>query len=82
MQVRNFDYITVGSGFPNNFTIGVVEGHESHGVYASTYTEQNKDQVLELRKNNHGQIAFFNYAFKNMKLPDTWKDSEVLWKNY
>lgn len=82
MEIRNFDSVRIGSGFPNAFTISKIEYHESYGIYASAYVLENTDQILELRRNKHGEIAFFNYRSKDMKLPDAWVNSEILWKNY
>ena len=84
MDIINFQKLRVGSGFPNCFNIGVVSEHESYGIYASAYINPNKNenQILELRKNKHNQIAFFNYHSLEQELPTSWKDSEILWKNY
>jgi hypothetical protein len=80
MEIRDFDNVRVGSGFPASFDIRKIQYHESYGVYATAFVS--KDQRIELRKNKNGdEIALFNFKNNDLDLPCGWEDSEVLWAN-
>jgi hypothetical protein len=80
MDITNFTRVRVGSSCPACFDVSLIDGHESYGVYAQV-PFLHEGQRVELRKNSHGDVALFNFKFDDLKLPELWRDSEILWQN-
>ena len=80
MEIRDFDRIRVGSGFPASFDIKPIRDHESYGVFANISVVKEGHRI-ELRRNSWGEIALFNFKYDDLTLPKEWEDSEILWGN-
>ncbi|MBN1074702.1 hypothetical protein FDB55_08270 [Clostridium botulinum] len=80
MEIKDFDSLRIGSGYPASFDISKIDTHESCGVYANIPVVKEGHRI-ELRKNSWGEIALFNFKHNDLKLPKGWEDSEILWEN-
>ena len=79
MELKDFSSVRVGSGHPASFDVKPISDCECYGVYAHVYAVRNRR--VELRKNEYGEIALFNFKYPDLKLPGEWEDSEILWEN-
>ena len=83
MNIANFKRIRIGSHYPQTFDVQPIESHESDGIYASfqgfpTFYDGTALERAELRHKNNS-YAVFLFRYKDMELPDWWKDSDLLW---
>jgi len=82
MNLRDFKRVRIGSNYPQVLDIQPIEAHESDGLFASfqgfVLLEKGQKRV-ELRKKDNS-YALFLFRYKDMELPDWWKDSEIIWE--
>lgn len=82
MELKDFDRVRCGSGFPASLDIGKIGTHESYGVYAETFTYRSEGDTgyVQLRKHNdHSTVAMFSFGSEGMDLSEFWENSTVLW---
>ena len=83
MQISNFNNVRVGSGFPQCIDCIAMKPHEESGVFAVAHTfNGNYGRKIQFRKSKDGYgVALFNFGFNDDgKIPDNWKDSELIWE--
>lgn len=79
MEIRNFDRVRIGSGYPAVLDISPIEGHESYGIAARFYDAVlDEDFQVELRRKEN-DLALFLFRYGDMELPNYWQDSELVW---
>ena len=83
MNLANFKRIRIGSRHPMTLDVETIEYHERDGIYAYFYGSPNLFdgsalERAELRRKNN-TYAIFLFRYKDMELPDSWKDSDLLW---
>jgi hypothetical protein len=84
MELKNFESVRVGSGFPAAFDVCRINGHESAGVFAVGHTYRTKDTTnfMQLRKHSkENMVALFSFKYEEVEnyIPDYWNDSVVIW---
>ena len=80
MELKDFDRVRVGSGFPASFDVAKIEEHESWGVFATAYTYRTGSDGGYLQLRSQGcEVALFNFSHKDMQPPKGWRSSSVLW---
>lgn len=80
MELKDFEHVRVGSGFPACVDVKRIGAHESYGVMAVAYTYQigDDENYVQVRRSKDNRIAVLSLKFK-MGLPEGWEDSEILW---
>ncbi len=87
MKLTNFESVRLGSTWPACVDVRRLGMCEENGVYVETWTYSGTDKkdanFSQLRKHNsEPKVALFCFRWSDSErelLPDSWKDSSVLW---
>ena len=80
MQIKDFENIRAGSGWPHCIDIQRISGHESYGVAAIAHTYGAKyARKIQLRKTDTA-VALFHFMADDQAVPQGWESSVVVWE--
>ena len=87
MEIKDFQNVRVGSGWPAAFDIKPIGYHESYGVMAvaNTYRLSNfkNSHLIQLRiKKKTNEVALFAFSCDDMALHEGWEDSELVYTSH
>ncbi|HID70650.1 MAG TPA: hypothetical protein EYP35_09415 [Desulfobacterales bacterium] len=81
MEIRNFDILRVGSGWPTCIDIKPTDGHEHNGICAIVHmrTGYEYSHYVQFRKHNQYQmVAMITFTNEYQTIPAEWEDSTVV----
>lgn len=87
MKLTNFERVRLGSTWPSCVDVIKLGLHEENGVYAETWLHcgivNGESSFSQLRRHNaEKKVALFCFSWSDAEyelLPDSWKNSSVLW---
>lgn len=81
-EITNFQDLRVGRKFPVCLDVYPISNHVDYGIFAVAYDMfSGKEIILQLRRSGK-RVALFVFQKGFMeKLPETWKNSKLLWTN-
>ena len=82
MDIKNFDIVRCGSGWPASVDVRPIATHESYGVFAEAYLyrRSGEENFVQLQKHNADPVvAMFSFKWEGTELPRYWENSTVIW---
>lgn len=80
MQIKDFENIRAGSGWPHCIDIMRIAAHESYGVAGVAHTYASKHtRKIQLRQTDTA-VALFHFMTDDQSLPCGWENSVIIWE--